>query len=115
MKRLIMPTVLTVTVAACGGNPAPAGPAATPSAMAPADAAAAAAMTITPDDMYRRIAYLASDELRGRDTPSPGLDMAADYIAGEFESFGLSPAGDDGTFIQRWDYEARPGTHRPRV
>jgi hypothetical protein len=33
--------------------------------------------------------------------------MAAAYIAGEFKSFGLQPAGDSGTFIQRWPFERR--------
>lgn len=106
MKRHLAYGLLALATAACGGNPPPAGPAATPAAM-PSPAAGpamAAAATITPDDMLERISYLASDELRGRDTPSPGLDSAAAYIAREFESFGLSPAGDDGSFIQRWPY-----------
>jgi hypothetical protein len=94
-----------LTLAACGGNPSPAGPSAMPAVAAPAaDATMAAAATITPEDMHERIAFLASDELKGRDTPSPGLDTAAAYIAREFQSFGLSPAGNDGTFIQRWPY-----------
>jgi hypothetical protein len=63
-----------------------------------------AAATITPEDMYSRIAYLASDELGGRDTPSPGLEMAATWISDEFRSFGLTPAGDDGTYIQRYPW-----------
>ncbi|HEX6558964.1 MAG TPA: M20/M25/M40 family metallo-hydrolase [Longimicrobiales bacterium] len=66
-----------------------------------------AAQTITPEDVKARIAYLASDAMRGRDTPSPGLDAAARYVADQFASFGLKPAGDSGTFIQRWPYSAR--------
>jgi hypothetical protein len=108
MKRYLAYSALALALAGCGGNPSPADPTAMPAAAAAAapvaDPAAAAAATITPDDMYERIAFLASDELRGRDTPSPGLDTAAAYIAREFESFGLSPAGDDGSFIQRWQY-----------
>jgi hypothetical protein len=69
--------------------------------MSPADMAAS---TITPDDMYDRIAFIASDEMGGRDTPSPGLEKTASYIADQFRSFGLTPAGDSGTFIQRWSY-----------
>src|SRR5580700_6146135 len=37
------------------------------------------------------LTYIASDELAGRDTPSPGLDLAADYIAAEFKKAGLEP------------------------
>jgi hypothetical protein len=67
--------------------------------------AAEAAKTITASQTKARIAYLASDAMRGRDTPSPELEQAATYLAGEFESFGLKPAGDGGTFIQRYPYK----------
>jgi hypothetical protein len=36
--------------------------------------------------------------LQGRATPSPGLDMAAEYIAAQFRRAGLEPVGDDGYF-----------------
>ncbi len=42
--------------------------------------------------------FLASDLLEGRDTPSRGLDIAAEYIAAQFRGIGLEPAGDDGYF-----------------
>jgi hypothetical protein len=64
-----------------------------------------ASTTITPADVQKRIEFLASDALRGRDTPSPGLEQAAAYIAAEFKSFGLKPAGDSGTYIQRWPFK----------
>ena len=63
---------------------------------------------ISPDDVQKRIGFLASDELRGRDTPSPGLEKAAEYIAQEFQRLGLKPGGDNGTFIQRWPYRQAP-------
>lgn len=71
------------------------------------DAAKRTVAAITAADVLARIAFLASDELKGRDTPSPGLERAATYIADEFKSFGLQPAGDSGTFIQRWDFERK--------
>src|SRR5437899_12936898 len=37
------------------------------------------------------IAYLASDELEGRRTGTPGANDAAHYIAGEFSLLGLRP------------------------
>jgi hypothetical protein len=85
-------------------NPPPA--ATTPPPISPAEAIARAAASITPEDMHRRVAYLASDEMAGRDTPSPGLEKAAEYIAGEFRKLGLQPAGDSGSFIQRWPFES---------
>jgi Zn-dependent M28 family amino/carboxypeptidase len=46
------------------------------------------------------VKYLASDELEGRGTGQKGGDMAAAYIAGEFKSYGLRPAGESGTYFQ---------------
>jgi Peptidase family M28 len=42
--------------------------------------------------------FIASDELQGRNTPSPELDRAADYIAASFKKAGLEAVGDDGYF-----------------
>ena len=87
---------------------APAAPTTRPEAISSAatysESTSRAAATISPDQIQEHVAYLASDELRGRDTPSPGLEMAAEYLAAEFESAGLSPAGDDETFFQRFPY-----------
>jgi hypothetical protein len=81
------------------------GPSIEPASIQPvADEVANAAETITPTDMYARIAFLASDALRGRDTPSHGLEVAAEYIAGEFARIGLEPHGDSGTFLQRYPF-----------
>jgi len=44
------------------------------------------------------LSFIASDALDGRDTPSPGLDIAAEYIAAQFRRAGLEPAGDEGYF-----------------
>ena len=44
------------------------------------------------------LSFLASDLLEGRDTPSRGLDIAAEYIAAQFRSAGLEAGGDDGYF-----------------
>ncbi|MFC1499462.1 M28 family peptidase [Candidatus Zixiibacteriota bacterium] len=54
--------------------------------------------SITPTSLEGHLEFLASDELMGRNTPSPGLDMAALYIATQFKRAGLEPAGNDGYF-----------------
>jgi hypothetical protein len=64
-----------------------------------------AVQTISPDDIRRRIGIIADDSMRGRDTPSPGLEKAAAYIAREFRRFGLKPGGDRGTFLQRYSLD----------
>lgn len=53
---------------------------------------------ISPDALRGRLSFLASDLLEGRDTPSRGLDIAAEYIASEFRRAGLEPVGDEGYF-----------------
>jgi hypothetical protein len=65
-------------------------------------AARNAAATITEADIRSRIFVIAHDSMGGRNTPSPGLEKTAAYIAAEFKRFGLKPGGDDGTFIQRY-------------
>jgi hypothetical protein len=83
--------LLSLFVAACG----PAIPASrgAPSPLA-GDAAAAASLRaaaalITAESVRGHIEYLASDELLGRDTPSPGLEAAALYLADRFQAMGL--------------------------
>ena len=53
---------------------------------------------ITAGSLRGHVSFLASDLLEGRDTPSRGLDIAAEYIAAQFRRIGLEPAGDDGYF-----------------
>ncbi len=65
-------------------------------------ALARAAESITEADVRRRIFIIAHDSMGGRDTPSPGLDKTAKYIASEFRRFGLKPGGDSGTYIQKY-------------
>ncbi|HLG98755.1 MAG TPA: M28 family metallopeptidase [Bryobacteraceae bacterium] len=48
---------------------------------------------------WSHIQYLASDEMQGRNTGSPEHLKAARYVAGEYERFGLKPAGTSG-YIQ---------------
>jgi len=79
------------------------------SAQSTSVAAATAAETITAADMLSRITFLASDELQGRDTPSPGLETAAAYLAGEHRRFGLEPAGENSTYYQRYPFVGRGG------
>ncbi len=53
---------------------------------------------ISEDSLRGHLSFIASDSLEGRATPSPGLDVAAEYIAAQFRRAGLEPAGDDGYF-----------------
>ena len=96
--RRAIPALVLPLLAACGAPGAPAMP-------TPESRAEAAAATITAQDIARHVGALAHDSARGRDTPSPELEKAALYIADRFRAMGLEPAGENGTFIDRWDYE----------
>jgi Zn-dependent M28 family amino/carboxypeptidase len=45
--------------------------------------------------------FLAGDLLEGRGPGTRGDRLAQEYIAAQFESYGLEPAGDNGTYFQR--------------
>ena len=62
----------------------------------------AAALTITEADYISRVGIIAHDSMQGRDTPSPGLEKTAAYIASEFERMGLRGGAGDGSFFQRY-------------
>src|SRR5580692_8282288 len=49
------------------------------------------AADVNPDQYLSHVRYLASPDLKGRATGSPGLEKAAHYIAAQFKSFGLTP------------------------
>ncbi|MDQ3557053.1 MAG: M20/M25/M40 family metallo-hydrolase [Gemmatimonadota bacterium] len=112
MTRRNTPAVLSLALAlglgACAAPGAGTVPMAAPST-APASPLAAAVATITPADMYARIEFLAGDAMRGRDTPSPELEITANYLVQQYKLLGLEPAGENGTFVQRWPFPLRQG------
>src|SRR5687767_5545916 len=57
---------------------------------------------ITARQMKEHLTFIASDELEGRDTPSRGLDIAAMYIAKHLATWGIEPAGDEGSYFQKF-------------
>ncbi|MBM3773808.1 MAG: M20/M25/M40 family metallo-hydrolase, partial [Acidobacteria bacterium] len=65
----------------------------------PRPAAARPALpAISPAALASHVSFLASDPLAGRETPSPGLDIAAEYIASQFRRAGLKPGLDRSYF-----------------
>lgn len=58
---------------------------------------------ITKTEIKTHIEFLASDELQGRFTGSEGCREAADYIADEFDNYGLEPLF-DGKFLQSFPF-----------
>lgn len=56
---------------------------------------------VTARQLKDYLTFIASDELEGRDTPSRGLDIAAMFIAQHLASWGIRPAGDNGSYFQK--------------
>src|SRR6185503_7597387 len=71
------------------------------------DRAKAATEAIRAEDIQRDVSYLAADANMGRrtpfpDSPSPGFDSAAAYVARLLKELGVRPMGDNGTFFQHY-------------
>ena len=100
---LVMP-LLTVPLPAADALQAPraasnsAAVAAAPSATFAA--AREAAERIKAEKIREDLFFIASDEMAGRDTPSPGLDRTAKFIADRLAKLKLKPAGDKDSYFQ---------------
>jgi hypothetical protein len=62
--------------------------------------AASAAGAVAAADLREWLGYIASDELQGRQVYTEGLGLAASYIADRLREWGVTPAGDDGSYFQ---------------
>ena len=61
----------------------------------------AVAASVQLPEVTRHLRFLAADELRGRDTGSPELEIAARYLAEEFRSYGLDTVPGAEGYFQR--------------
>jgi hypothetical protein len=95
MKKLLALLLITFVVSAPLSAQKRSGSAAAPSKFGNTDGVTAA-------QLKEHLTFIASDELEGRDTPSRGLDIAAMYIAQHLKSWGIRPAGDSGTYFQKF-------------
>src|SRR5260370_42274035 len=64
------------------------------------DAADTAMATIRPEAIRANMRFLADDLLEGRGTATRGHEIAAKFMATQFEALGLEPAGENGTYFQ---------------
>ena len=97
---LILIVCVSLLVWAEGGAGAPSGGAKVPSIRLPGPAFAALE-SITPEHIRWHVRFLSHDLLEGRGTGQRGGDLAAEYIATQFAEYGLRPAGDHGTYMQK--------------
>lgn len=66
-----------------------------------------AASVITPEAVLKNLGVIADDSMGGRNTPSPGLEKTAEYLASRYREWGLLPAGENGTYFQRYPLVTR--------
>jgi len=58
---------------------------------------------VTLSDLQSHISYLANDKLQGRRTGSAGEKLAYEYIIDQFSKTGLSPKGQNETYLQEFE------------
>ncbi len=108
MKRFFLAAALLLcalatplTLSSAQGNHGEAKPAATGSGrFGNVDAIKAA-------ELKEYLYFVASDEMEGRDTPSRGLDMTAEFLASKLAGWGVKPGGTDGTYLQKFALTSR--------
>lgn len=61
--------------------------------------------SVTREESEAHITFLASDEMRGRDTGSPEIGIAANYLQTQLKIYGAKPAAPDGSYFQTVDLE----------
>jgi Zn-dependent M28 family amino/carboxypeptidase len=86
MRRILLVTFLALPLAAQTGAPQP---------------VAQALGAFSKSAMAAHDRFLASDQLEGRGPGTRGDELVVQYIAAQFKSYGLEPAGDNGTYYQR--------------
>ncbi|MAS94478.1 MAG: peptidase M28 [Verrucomicrobiales bacterium] len=61
---------------------------------------------ITVADLRQHLEYLASDELNGRLTGTPGEIAATAHVADAFKKWGLEPGGDGASYFEEFEFTA---------
>lgn len=102
IRRIAVLAAVLVPIAAASAQQKPVKPRAESRFASHLPPAAIAAMQgIRPDNIETHVRFLSHDLLEGRGTGQRGGDIAAEYIAAQFALYGLKPAGDNGSYLQK--------------
>lgn len=93
MRRTLFAFILTISLLA------PTGAFAQAVKITPAEKKIAEEITAAQLSNY--LHFVASDAMGGRDTPSVGLDITAEFLKMNLQRWGFKGAGDNGTFFQK--------------
>ena len=97
--RLLVSSLMLFLLSAWAAPPDP--PSKAMSAIRLPPAAFASLQKIDPEHIRWNVRFLSHDLLEGRGTGQRGGDIAAEYIATQFALYGLTPAGDNGSYLQK--------------
>ncbi|WP_300973121.1 M28 family peptidase [Sphingomonas sp. LHG3406-1] len=67
------------------------------------------------DRVRAHVEFLSSDLLEGRDTGSRGHEIAAGYVVSQFQSLGLKPGGENGSWYQQVPFRRATISGTPSV
>jgi Zn-dependent M28 family amino/carboxypeptidase len=101
MRRFLMMSVLCLALAGASLASSIPRPAKKAAAGRQPDGMMTALRNVQSERIRADVKYLASDALEGRGTGTRGGDLAADYIAQQFKTAGVEPAGDNGSYFQK--------------
>src|SRR5262245_30898435 len=66
--------------------------------------------SIRADELRQKLTYISSEKFKGRGNGTSELNMAAEYIADNFEKNGLKPGSESGSYYQKFSiYSSRLG------
>lgn len=57
-------------------------------------------MSVNKTEIEAHLSFLAADEMRGRNTGSPEIDIAANYVTAQFKIFGVKPVAGQASYFQ---------------
>lgn len=103
MRKLFIPLFLAAVLVSCGTakNPGGAAASATSSVVKGDKAFLSAYKEITAADLKKNLYVIASDEMEGRDTGSPGQKKAGEYMINYYKALGISYPKALGSYYQK--------------
>ncbi len=69
------------------------------------------AQNFSPKNIKKHVAFLASDKLHGRGSGTKDEAVAAEYIIEQFKQIGLTPQGDDKTWLNHFTFKQSNNPH----
>lgn len=103
MRKLIIPLFSIALLVSCGASKTVSSPETSPSSsVVKADKAFLSAYKeIKAEDLKKNLYVIASDEMEGRDTGSPGQKKAGEYMVNYYKSLGISYPKGLGSYYQK--------------